>query len=270
MKIPTRNNDNAFAIYYAPRNNDYSAAPDERPPLIVLTHGGPTAMADSALDIRKQFWTSRGFAVLDVNYSGSTGFGRAYRERLSTNWGIRDAEDCCDAALHMSKLGLADPDRLIIKGSSAGGYTVLCALTFHDTFSAGASYYGIGDLELLLEDTHKFEARYLDRLIGPFPESKKLYQQRSPLLHVDKLDCPVIFFQGNEDKVVPKEQAEKMFAALKEKGIPVAYIAFESEQHGFRKASTIKKSIESELYFYTRIFGLRVEDTHELKIENHD
>jgi len=268
IKFPTRNNDNAFAIYYAPLNNKYSATPEEWPPLIVLTHGGPTAMSGSALDMRKQFWTSRGFAILDVNYSGSTGFGRAYRERLNTNWGIRDAEDCCDAALHMCKLGLADPDRLIIKGGSAGGYTVLCALTFHDVFSAGASYYGIGDLELLLQDTHKFESRYLDRLVGPYPEYSKRYHQRSPLQHVEKLHCPVIFFQGTEDKVVPKEQAEKMFAALRDKDIPVAYVAFEGEQHGFRKAETIKKAIESELYFYCRIFDLPVEDTHEVNIEN--
>jgi dipeptidyl aminopeptidase/acylaminoacyl peptidase len=268
IKFTTRNNDDAFAIYYAPHNSDYAAPDTELPPLIVLTHGGPTAMSDSALDIRKQFWTTRGFAVLDVNYSGSTGFGRAYRERLNNNWGVLDAEDCCDAALHLCKLGLADPDRLIIKGSSAGGYTVLCALTFHDVFSAGASYYGIGDLELLLNDTHKFESRYLDRLIGPFPEAKGTYNQRSPLKHVENLNCPVIFFQGTEDMVVPKEQAEKMFAALRDKGIPVAYVSFEGEQHGFRKAETIKKSIESELCFYTKIFDLPVTDTYELNIEN--
>ncbi len=270
IKFPTRNNDDAFAIYYAPLNNNYSATLDEYPPLIVLTHGGPTAMSDATLDMRKQFWTSRGFAILDVNYSGSTGFGRAYRERLNNHWGIRDAEDCCDAALHLCKLGLADLDRLIIKGGSAGGYTVLCALTFHDVFSAGASYYGIGDLELLLQDTHKFESRYLDRLVGPFPESSKLYHQRSPLQHVDKLHCPVIFFQGTEDKVVPKQQTEKMFIALKDRGIPVAYVAFEGEQHGFRKAETIEKAMESELYFYCRIFDLPVEDTQEVNIENID
>ncbi len=268
IKFPTRHSDEAYAIYYAPLNDEYAASPEERPPLIVLTHGGPTAMSDSSLDIRKQFWASRGFAVLDVNYSGSTGFGRAYRERLNSSWGIRDAEDCCDAALYMCKRGLADPDRLIIKGGSAGGYTVLCALTFHDVFSAGASYYGIGDLELLLQDTHKFESHYLDRLVGPFPENRERYHQRSPLQHVDKLHCPVIFFQGTEDKVVPKEQTEKMFIALRDKNIPVAYVAFEGEQHGFRKAETIKKAIESELYFYCRIFNLPVEDTHEVKIEN--
>lgn len=268
IKFSTRNNDTAFAIYYAPQNRDVAAAPDEQPPLIVLTHGGPTAMSDSALDIRKQFWTSRGFAVLDVNYSGSTGFGREYRERLNDNWGIRDAEDCCDAALHIVNLGMADPDRLIIKGSSAGGYTVLCALTFHNVFSAGASYYGIGDLESLLKDTHKFESRYLDRLIGPYPETEKLYHQRSPLHHVEKLNCPVIFFQGIDDKVVPKEQAETMFIALKDKNIPVAYVAFADEQHGFRKAETIQKSLDAELYFYTRIFKLSMIDTAEVKIEN--
>jgi dipeptidyl aminopeptidase/acylaminoacyl peptidase len=268
--FPTRNGDKAFAIYYAPNNPYYSSTPDEQPPLIVLTHGGPTAMSDSSLDIRKQFWTSRGFAVLDVNYSGSTGFGREYRQRLDHKWGIRDAQDCCDAALYMVKQGLADPDRLIIKGSSAGGYTVLCALTFHNVFSAGASYYGIGELESLLSDTHKFEARYLDRLVGPYPEEKNLYQQRSPQHHVEELNCPVIFFQGTEDKVVPKEQAEKMFAALKSKGIPVAYVAFEGEQHGFRKAETIKKALDTELYFYGKIFGLAIEDTAEVIIENLD
>lgn len=268
IKFTTRNHDHVFAIYYAPKNKDVDAALDERPPLIVLTHGGPTAMSDSALDIRKQFWTSRGFAVLDVNYSGSTGFGRKYRERLNGNWGIRDAEDCCDAALHMVKLGMADPRRLIIKGSSAGGYTVLCALTFHNVFSAGASYYGIGDLESLLKDTHKFESRYLDRLIGPYPENVKLYHQRSPLHHVEQLNCPVIFFQGTDDKVVPKEQAETMFTALKNKNIPVAYVAFAGEQHGFRKAETIKKALDSELYFYNRIFGLSADDTREIEIEN--
>lgn len=270
IKFPTRNNDEAFAIYYAPNNADTASAPDEQPPLIVLTHGGPTAMSDYALDMRKQFWTSRGFAVLDVNYSGSTGFGREYRERLNTNWGIRDAEDCCDAALHMVKLGLADPDRLIIKGSSAGGYTVLCALTFHNVFSAGASYYGIGDLESLLKDTHKFESRYLDRLVGPYPETRNRYYQRSPLHHVGKLNCPVIFFQGIEDKVVPKEQTEKMFTALKQKGTPVAYVAFAGEQHGFKKAETIKKALDTELYFYARIFGLPTGNTAEVKIENFD
>ena len=264
----TRHNDQAFAIYYAPTNKDYSAALDEKPPLIVLCHGGPTAMADPSLDIRKQYWTSRGFALLDVNYSGSTGFGRAYRERLNGNWGLRDAEDCCDAAQHMVDMGLADAERLIIKGGSAGGYTVLCALTFHPTFSAGASYYGIGDLESLMTDTHKFESHYLDRLVGPYPENKNEYQKRSPINYVEQLNCPVIFFQGTEDKVVPKEQAEKMFSALKSKGIPVAYIPFEGEQHGFRKADTIQQALDSEYTFYSKVFDMPVDTNTQLHIEN--
>lgn len=266
----TRNNATAFAIYYPPTNKDFTSDTNEKPPLIVLTHGGPTAMVNNSLDMRKQFWTTRGFALLDVNYSGSTGFGRAYRESLNHNWGVRDAEDCCDAALHAADLGLADPERLIIKGSSAGGYTVLCALTFHNVFSAGASYYGIGNLESLLSDTHKFESRYMDRLVGPYPEQKDTYRQRSPLFHVDKLNCPVIFFQGVDDKVVPKEQAEKMFAALKNKGIPVTYIPFKGEGHGFRKADTIKHALDAELAFYSKVFSLDRDDDISITIENVD
>lgn len=266
----TRHNDQAYAIYYAPVNKDFQAASDEIPPLIVLGHGGPTAMADPSLDLRKQYWTSRGFALLDVNYSGSSGFGRAYRERLKGQWGIRDVEDCCDAALHLVEKGLADAKRLIIKGGSAGGYTVLCALTFHQTFSAGASYYGIGDLESLVSDTHKFESHYLDRLVGPYPQSINEYQRRSPINHVENLNCPVIFFQGTEDKVVPKAQAEKMYSALKNKGIPVAYLPFEGEQHGFRKAETIRQALDSELYFYSKIFNFPVETDIDLHIENLD
>ena len=263
-----RHQDVVYAIYYPPASKDFQAPPDEKPPLIVLCHGGPTAMTDPSLDMRKQYWTSRGFALLDVNYSGSTGYGRDYRERLNGNWGIRDAEDCCDAAMHLVNQGLADPERLIIKGSSAGGYTVLCALTFHNTFSAGASYYGIGELESLLADTHKFESRYLDRLIGTYPENRQLYQQRSPINYVESLNCPVIFFQGTEDSVVPKEQAEKMFAALKNKGIPVAYVPFEGEQHGFRKSETIQRALDAEYAFYVSIFSIPVRLDFELQIEN--
>ena len=268
IHFKSRHDDECFAIYYPPANKNYLDNPDEKPPLIVLCHGGPTAMADPSLDIRKQYWTSRGFALLDVNYSGSTGFGRAYRERLNNNWGIRDADDCCDAAQHLVKMGMADPKRLIIKGGSAGGYTVLCALTFHQTFSAGASYYGIGNLESLLSDTHKFESHYLDRLIGPYPENKREYETRSPINYVEQLNCPVIFFQGTEDKVVPKEQAEKMFSALKNKGIPVAYVPFEGEQHGFRKAETIQQALDSEFSFYAKIFGMPVKPDIQLHIEN--
>jgi dipeptidyl aminopeptidase/acylaminoacyl peptidase len=270
IHFKTRDNSSAFAIYYSPTSKDFTSDKNEKPPLIVLTHGGPTAMASAKLDMRKQFWTSRGFALLDVNYSGSTGFGRTYRDRLNHHWGIRDAEDCCDAALHAADLGLADPKRLIIKGSSAGGYTVLCALAFHNTFSAGASYYGIGNLETLLSDTHKFESKYTHRLVGPYPEKLDLYKQRSPLLHVDNLNCPVIFFQGTDDKVVPKEQAEKMFEALKNKGIPVAYIPFSGEGHGFRKAENIKYALDAELAFYSRIFNLNRDDDISITIENMD
>lgn len=268
IRFRTRHNDDAFAIYYAPVNKDFSATASEKPPLIVLCHGGPTAMADPSLDMRKQYWTSRGFALIDVNYSGSTGFGRPYRERLNGNWGFRDADDCCDAALHLVEQGLADEDRLIIKGGSAGGYTVLCALTFHQTFAAGASYYGIGDLESLTTDTHKFESRYLDRLIAPYPANKDEYRKRSPANYVEKLNCPVIFFQGTEDKVVPKEQSEKMFSALRKKGIPVAYIPFEGEQHGFRKATTIQQALDAELAFYVKIFNIPAEIDYPLHIEN--
>ena len=267
----TRHADTAHAIYYPPVNNDYEAPPGELPPLLVLSHGGPTGATDASLDLRKQYWTSRGFAIVDVNYSGSTGYGRDYRERLKHNWGIRDVEDVCDAAEYFASRTIVDSDRLIIKGSSAGGYTVLAALTFHDTFSCGASYYGISDLESLFTDTHKFEARYTEQLVGDYPEQKQIYQQRSPIYHVDRLSCPVIFFQGLEDRVVPPSQAEKMFNTLKTKGIPVSYIAFENEQHGFRQASTIKTALEAELYFYSVIFGFSTaEELPNILIENID
>ena len=253
IEFTTRHDDKAHAIYYPPSNGDYTST--GLPPLIVLSHGGPTANTSSAFDIRKQYWTSRGFALLDVNYSGSTGFGRAYRERLNGQWGIRDVEDCCDAALYAVDNQLADPEQLLIKGGSAGGYSVLCALTFHDVFSAGASYYGIGDLETLTSDTHKFESRYLDKLVGPYPEEKQIYLDRSPIHHVEQLNCPVIFFQGADDHVVPKQQAEKMVSAIESKGLPVAYLEFEGEGHGFRKSETIKDTIVAEYYFYSKILG---------------
>jgi dipeptidyl aminopeptidase/acylaminoacyl peptidase len=256
----TRHNDKVHAIYYPPVNRDFDAPRNERPPLIVLSHGGPTGAVDASLDLRKQYWTSRGFAMLDVNYSGSTGYGRAYKERLKSRWGVRDVEDLCDAALHFADQGLADRSRLIIKGSSAGGYSVLCALSFHDIFSCGASYYGISDLESLLADTHKFESHYTDALVGPYPETRQVYHDRSPIHYVDRLSCPVIFFQGVEDRVVPPSQAEKMVSALKLKGIPVSYVRFENEQHGFRQASTIRTALDSELYFYAVILGFDAAD----------
>jgi len=267
----TRHADKAYAIYYPPVNKEHEAPEGELPPLIVLCHGGPTGMADASLDLRKQYWTSRGFAIVDVNYSGSTGYGRIYRDRLKGEWGVRDVEDVCDAANYFADKGIVDKRRLVIKGSSAGGYTVLAALTFHNTFSCGASYYGISNLESLIADTHKFESRYTDHLIGSYPEQKQLYYDRSPINFVDRLSCPVIFFQGMEDRVVPPSQAEKMVEALKNKGIAVSYVSFENEQHGFRHASTIKAALDSELYFYSVILGFNPADKlKKIHIDNTD
>jgi dipeptidyl aminopeptidase/acylaminoacyl peptidase len=234
-----------------------------------MSHGGPTAASTAELDLEKQYWTSRGIAVLDVNYGGSTGYGRAYRRRLDGQWGIVDMNDCANGARYLAKLGKVDGDRLAITGGSAGGYTTLCALTFRDEFSAGASHYGVSDLAALAQDTHKFESRYLDRLVGPYPERKDVYHQRSPIHHSNRLECPVILFQGLEDKVVPPSQAELMVDALRAKGLPVAYLAFEGEQHGFRKAENIKRALDAELYFYGRIFGFEPADAIEpVMIEN--
>jgi len=265
LSFINRHQQTVYANYYPPTNPDYTnkkcgITNSAKPPLIIICHGGPTGQASTALDPRKQFWTSRGFALLDVNYSGSTGYGKTYRERLHGKWGRLDIEDCCDAAGHAVALGLADKNQLIIRGSSAGGYTVLSALTFENVFSAGASYYGISELTSLAEHTHKFESRYLDKLIGTYPEQKTLYKERSPINSTDQLDCPVIFFQGTEDRVVPKEQAEKMFEALDKKGLSVAAQYYESEQHGFRKAETITQSLENELSFYQLIFKLKPKD----------
>ena len=248
------------AFFYPPANANYQGPQDERPPLIVIGHGGPTGSTTAALEPRIQFWTSRGFAVVDVNYRGSTGFGRAYRDALKGGWGVVDVADCVNAAKYLAAAGAVDGERFIIRGGSAGGYTALAALVFHDVFKAAASYYGIGELQALANDTHKFEARYLDSLIGPYPQMKSLYCERSPINHIRSLSCPVIFFQGLEDRVVPPNQAEMMVAALKEKGLPVAYLPFEGEQHGFRRASTIKRTLEAELYFYGKVFGFAPAD----------
>ena len=269
VEFPTDAGLTAHAFFYRPRNADYRAPAGQRPPLLVMSHGGPTAATTAELDLEKQYWTSRGIAVLDVNYGGSTGYGRAYRQRLNDQWGIVDMNDCANGALYLAKLGKVDGDRLAITGGSAGGYTTLCALTFRDEFSAGASYYGVSDLAALAQDTHKFESRYLDRLIGPYPERKDLYHQRSPIHYSNRLECPVILFQGLEDKVVPPNQAELMVDALRAKGLPVAYVAFEGEQHGFRKAENIKRALDGEFYFYARIFGFEPADTIEpVIIEN--
>jgi dipeptidyl aminopeptidase/acylaminoacyl peptidase len=248
------------AFYYAPKNPDCSAPDDDLPPLIVVSHGGPTSASTDVLDARVQFWTSRGFAVLDVNYGGSTGFGRAYRERLRGQWGIVDVADCVNGARHLVASRRADPDRLMIRGGSAGGYTTLAALTFHDTFQAGASHYGVSDIEVLAHDTHKFESRYLDSLVGPYPAARDVYRARSPLHATDRLSAALILFQGLEDKIVPPNQAEMMADAARRKGLPVAYVPFAGEQHGFRKAENIIRSLEAELYFYGAVFGFTPAD----------
>ncbi|HXM36524.1 MAG TPA: prolyl oligopeptidase family serine peptidase, partial [Pyrinomonadaceae bacterium] len=269
IEFPTEGGLNAHGLFYAPRNRDYRAPDGERQPLLVQSHGGPTSAATSALALSIQYYTSRGIAVLDVNYGGSSGYGRAYRERLKGNWGVVDVDDCVNGARYLVEHGAADGERLMISGGSAGGYTTLCALVFRDTFKAGASHYGVSDVEALAKDTHKFESRYLDGMIGPYPERRDLYIERSPIHFTDCLSCPLIFFQGLEDKVVPPNQAEAMVEALRAKGLPVAYVAFPGEQHGFRQAKNIKRALDGELYFYARVFGFELADEVEpVQIEN--
>jgi len=260
IRFPTAGGETAHGIFYPPTNRDFGALPGEKPPLLVMSHGGPTAAASSAFNLGIQFWTSRGIAVLDVNYGGSTGYGREYRERLRGRWGIVDVDDCVNGARCLVERGDADPDRLAIRGGSAGGFTTLAALAFREVFRAGASHFGVSDLEALARETHKFESRYLDSLVGPYPGRRDLYVERSPIHAVDRLSCPTIFFQGLEDEVVPPDQAETMAAALREKGIPVAYLPFEGEQHGFRRSQNIRRALEAELYFYGRIFGFTPAD----------
>jgi dipeptidyl aminopeptidase/acylaminoacyl peptidase len=246
---------NTYALYYPPTNRDFVGKPSERPPLLVFSHGGPTSMARPQLQLEIQYWTTRGIAVVDVNYSGSSGFGRAYRDRLKGEWGILDVADCVNAARYLATQGEVDGARLLIRGGSAGGYITLCALTFSDLFAAGASYYGVADIEMLAKETHKFEAHYLDSLVGPYPEQKRLYIERSPIHFTDRLSCPIIIFQGLDDKVVPPSQAEVMVTALEEKGLPYAYVTFEGESHGFSRFETIVRAMEAELYFYSQILG---------------
>ncbi len=255
VEFPTANGLTAHGFFYPPQNQDFAAPAGEKPPLLVKIHGGPTAATSATFSPSIQYWTSRGIAILDVNYGGSTGYGRDYRERLKGNWGIVDVDDCVNGARYLAEQGLVDGDRLCIDGGSAGGYTTLAALAFRDVFKAGASYYGVSDLEALAKDTHKFESRYLDGLIGPYPARRDLYIERSPIHAIDRLNCPLIFFQGDEDKIVPPNQAERMVNALQAKGLPVAYVLFHGEQHGFRKAENIKRALDGELYFYARVFG---------------
>jgi len=250
VEFPTTGGETAFGLFYSPRNPDYAQGTQERPPLLVKCHGGPTSAASSTLNLGVQYWTSRGIAVLDVNYRGSTGFGRAYRDRLQLNWGVTDVDDCVAGARFLAAQGRVDGKRCVISGGSAGGYTTLAALTFRDFFQGGASYYGVSDIAALARDTHKFESRYLDWLIGPYPQEEARYRERSPLYHADRLAKPVIFFQGEEDAVVPPNQAESMVEALRRKGNPVGYFLFSGEQHGFRKAGNIQRCLDAELAFY--------------------
>ena len=245
----------AHALYYPPTNPSHVAPPDERPPLLVLAHGGPTAQARRQLQAGILYWTSRGIAVVDVDYRGSTGYGRTYRRALDGVWGLADVEDCVAAARFLADRGDVDGERLMIRGGSAGGFTVLAALAFHDMFAAGASRYGVADLEALATDTHKFESRYLDTLVGPYPAERERYSERSPIHHVDGFSVPMIVLQGSEDAIVPPNQAEMIVEALESRGVPVAYLLFEGEQHGFRSAENIVRALESELTFFGRVLG---------------
>jgi dipeptidyl aminopeptidase/acylaminoacyl peptidase len=260
VEFPTEGGLTAHGLFYPPRNADARGPEGERPPLIVSIHGGPTGMARTALNYGIQFWTSRGFAVVDVNYGGSAGYGRAYRERLRGKWGVVDLADCVNAARFLAGSGRADGDRLLIHGGSAGGYTTLCAATFTDVFAAGASYFGIADTTVFVEETHKFESRYTDGLFGPWPDTEEVYRDRSPVAHTERLATPLVIFQGLEDKVVPPDQAEIMVAALDARRVPHAYVPYEGEQHGFRRAENVRRTAEAELYFYGKVLGFEPAD----------
>jgi dipeptidyl aminopeptidase/acylaminoacyl peptidase len=269
IEFPTEGGLTAHAIYYPPKNHDFEGLQDEKPPLMVRCHGGPTGSAGPTYTFEYHYWTSRGFAVVDVNYGGSSGYGRAYRLRLNGEWGVVDVDDCINAARYLVEQGEVDGNRVWITGGSAGGYTVLLSLTKRDFYDTGASHYGIGDLELFIKETHKFEAHYCDTLIGPYPERADLYRDRSAVHFADNLKRPVILFQGLEDKIVPPSQAEEFVAVCKKKRLPYAYVAFEGEQHGFRKKENIRRSIEGELFFLSRIFGFSTADKIEpVEIEN--
>lgn len=255
ISFPTSGERIAHALFYPPTNPQVGGPAGELPPLLVLIHGGPTSAARPLLQLGTQYWTSRGFAVVDVNYGGSTGYGRAYRDQLRGRWGVVDLDDCEAAALALADDGRVDPERLCIRGGSAGGYTTLAVLAFRDTFAAGASHYGVADLEALAVETHKFESRYLDSLIGPYPDDRDLYVERSPIHHLDGFDRPLAVFQGLEDEVVPPNQSEAIVGALRRRGVPVAYVPFEGEQHGFRQAANIRRALDGELSFYAQVFG---------------
>jgi dipeptidyl aminopeptidase/acylaminoacyl peptidase len=269
ISFPTSDGRTAHALFYRPTNPDFDGLPTERPPLVVMSHGGPTSAAWGGLDLEKQLFTSRGFAVVDVDYGGSVGYGREYMRRLDGNWGVVDVEDCINAARHLAERGEVDGARMTITGGSAGGFTTLAALVFHDVFACGASHYGVGDLEALARDTHKFESRYLDRLVGPYPAAAAVYQERSPIHSCQRLSVPLIVLQGKDDKVVPPAQAESLVAVLRERHIPHAYLLFEGEGHGFRQAANIRRALEAELSFYAQVFGFELADRLEpVKVEH--
>jgi dipeptidyl aminopeptidase/acylaminoacyl peptidase len=269
IEFATEHGLTAHAYYYPPSNRDFEGPEGEAPPLIVSIHGGPTGSASTALSYSIQYWTSRGFAVADVNYGGSAGYGRLYRERLRGAWGVVDLDDAINAARFLAESNRANPQALLIHGGSAGGYTTLCALTFRDVFAAGASYFGLADLGTFVKDTHKFESRYLDGLVGPWPDARAIYEERSPVFHTDVLHTPMILFQGLEDAVVPPNQAEFMAEALRTKGVPFAYLTYEGEQHGFRQAKNIVRTAEAELSFYAQVLGFTPADNIEpITIEN--
>jgi dipeptidyl aminopeptidase/acylaminoacyl peptidase len=271
IEFPTEKEETAHAFWYPPKNQDFVAPEGEKPPLLVTCHGGPTGAASLTLDLWTQYWTSRGIGVLDVNYGGSTGYGRDYRERLIGEWGVVDVDDAINGALYLVNSGDVDESRLAITGGSAGGYTALAAMTFRDLFKAGASHFGVSDLEALLVDIHKFDTHSLDGLVGPYPLFRRRYMERSPINYAEQLTCPVIFFQGLEDTIVPANQSEMMFEVLKGHGVPTAYIAFEGEYHGLSQAENIKRSLEAELYFYSQVFGFELADPVEpVPIENRE
>ncbi|KAJ8659008.1 hypothetical protein O0I10_005390 [Lichtheimia ornata] len=268
IEFPTEDGLTAFAYYYPPRNPRYQGPTGEKPPLRVLLHGGPTAVTNRAYNRSIQYWTTRGFAIADVNYGGSTGYGRAYRNRLKKKWGIVDVNDCCNAALYLVKQGWVDGEKLTIVGGSAGGYTTLASIAFRDVFKAACCKYGVSDITLLAKETHKFESRYPDELIGKYPEDEAIYKERSPLFSADLIKCPVIFFQGADDKIVPPSQSEVMVDALKKKNVPVSYVLYQGEGHGFRRAENIKRTVELELWFYGQMFGFPVEGVEGVEIYN--
>jgi dipeptidyl aminopeptidase/acylaminoacyl peptidase len=269
IEFPTEEGLTSHAYYYAPKNQDFEAPSGEKPPLVVHCHGGPTSAGGPTYPFELQYWTSRGFAIVDVNYGGSSGYGREYRLRLNGNWGVVDVDDCINAARHLIEGGLVDPARVSITGGSAGGYTVLLSLTKRKFYAAGASHYGIGDLVSFAKETHKFESRYVDSLVGPYPERADLYRERSAINYAEDMSCPVILFQGLEDKIVPPDQADMFVAACETRNLPYAYVTFEGEQHGFRQDKNIRRSVEGELYFLSRIFGFSTADEIEpVKIEN--